>query len=59
VIIGDTPHDVSSAKANRAVAVGVATGSHSVEQLKESGADFVFQDFSDWRAAVATLTGEA
>ncbi len=59
VVIGDTPHDVSSAKANRALAVGVATGSHSVEQLKEAGADFVFQDFSDWRAAIATLTGEA
>lgn len=59
VVIGDTPHDISSAKANGAVAVGVATGSHSVEQLKESVADFVFQDFSDWRSAVATLTGEA
>ncbi len=57
VVIGDTPHDISSAKANGAVAVGVATGGHSVEQLKESGADFVFQDFSDWRSAVATLTG--
>jgi phosphoglycolate phosphatase-like HAD superfamily hydrolase len=59
VVIGDTPHDVSSAKASGAVAVGVATGGHSVEQLKESGADFVFQDFSDWRSAAATLTGEA
>ncbi len=59
VVIGDTPHDISSAKANGAVAVGVATGGHSVEQLKESGADFVFQDLSDWRSAVATLTGEA
>ena len=59
VVIGDTPHDISSAKANGAFAVGVATGGHSVEQLKESGADFVFQDFSDWRSAVATLTGEA
>lgn len=59
VIIGDTPHDISSAKENGAFAVGVATGSYSVEQLKESGADFVFQDFSDWRSAVATLTGEA
>ena len=58
-VIGDTPHDVSSAKASGAVAVGVATGGHSVEQLKESGADFVFQDFSDWRSAVATLTGGA
>ena len=59
VVIGDTPHDISSAKANGAIAVGVATGGHSVEQLKESGADFVFQDFSDWRSAVATLTGGA
>ncbi len=59
VVIGDTPHDVSSAKASGAVAVGVATGGHSVKQLKESGADFVFEDFSDWRSAVATLTGEA
>jgi phosphoglycolate phosphatase-like HAD superfamily hydrolase len=59
VVIGDTPRDISSAKANGAVAIGVATGGHSVEQLKESGADFVFQDFSDWRSAVATLTGEA
>ncbi len=58
-VIGDTPRDVSSAKENRAFAVAVATGSYSVEQLKESGADFVFQDFSDWRSAVATLTGEA
>ncbi len=59
VVIGDTPHDVSSAKASGAVAVGVATGGHSGEQLKESGADLVFQDFSDWRSAVVTLTGEA
>ena len=59
VVIGDTPHDVSSAKASGAIAVGVATGGHSVEQLKESGADFVFQDFSEWRSAVATLTGGA
>ena len=59
VVIGDTPHDISSAKANGAFAVGVATGGHSVEQLKKSGADFVFQDFSDWRSAVATLTGGA
>ena len=59
VVIGDTPHDISSAKANGAIAVGVATGGHSVEQLKECGADFVFQDFSDWRSAIATLTGEA
>ena len=55
LIIGDTPHDVTSAKANGAVAVGVATGRHSVDELRESGADAAFEDFSDWRQAAATL----
>ncbi len=59
LVIGDTPHDVSSAKACGATAVAVATGRHSVDELKECGADIVFQDFSDWRRAAATLTGEA
>ncbi len=57
VVIGDTPHDISSAKANGAVAVGVATGSNSVDELRASGASFVFRDFSDWEQAVAKLTG--
>ena len=59
VVIGDTPHDILSAKANGAIAVGVATGSDTVDGLKESGADIVFEDFSDWRRAAATLTGGA
>jgi phosphoglycolate phosphatase-like HAD superfamily hydrolase len=59
VVIGDTPHDVSSAKANGAVAVGVATGSNSVDELRDCGADEVFEDFSDWRRAAAILTGRA
>jgi phosphoglycolate phosphatase-like HAD superfamily hydrolase len=59
LVIGDTPHDVSSARACGATAVAVATGRHSVDELKECGADIVFQDFSDWRRAAATLTGEA
>ena len=57
VVIGDTPHDVSSARANGAVAVGVATGGHTTDQLRDSGADLVFEDFSDWRGAAATLAG--
>jgi len=57
VVVGDTPHDVSSAKANGAVAVAVATGGHTADQLRDSGADFVFEDFSDWRGAAATLAG--
>ena len=59
VVIGDTPHDVSSAKANGAIAIAVATGRHSVGELKECGADLVFEDFSDWRRVAATLTGQA
>jgi phosphoglycolate phosphatase-like HAD superfamily hydrolase len=59
LIIGDTPHDVHSARANGAIAVGVATGSNSLKELKEAGANIVFEDFSDWRRAAATLCGAA
>jgi len=59
LIIGDTPHDVSSALDNRLTAIGVATGNYSAEQLRESGAQMVFQDFSHWRGAAAKLSGEA
>jgi len=59
VIVGDTPHDVASALANGLVAVGVATGSYSVDQLRESGAEIVFQDFTDWQDGAAMLSGEA
>lgn len=55
VIIGDTPHDISSAKDNGAIAVGVATGRHGVDELRECGADEVFEDFSDWRRAAEML----
>lgn len=59
VIIGDTPHDVSSALDNGLTAVGVATGNYGVEQLRESGAQMVFEDFTDWRAVATSLLGEA
>jgi len=58
VIVGDTPHDVSSALANGLVAVGVATGSYTIDQLRENGADLVFQNFTDWQSAAAKLAGE-
>ena len=54
-VIGDTPHDVTSALANGVLAVGVATGGYAVESLRASGAHLVFEDFSDWRAAVERL----
>jgi phosphoglycolate phosphatase-like HAD superfamily hydrolase len=40
-VIGDTVHDVSAAKANNAVAVAVATGTASQDELIAAGADVV------------------
>lgn len=40
-IVGDTPLDIEAAKAAGAIAVGVATGHFSVDQLREAGADHV------------------
>ena len=57
LVIGDTPKDITAALDNGVTAVGVATGSYTTDQLRESGAHMVFEDFSDWRQATATLTG--
>ncbi len=57
LVIGDTPHDVASALVNGVVAVGVATGRHSVDELRQCGAQMVFPDFADWQRAAATLLG--
>lgn len=40
-VIGDTAHDVAAARANRAVAVAVATGPTPAESLAAAGADLV------------------
>ena len=50
VVVGDTPHDVACALAVGAVPVGVATGGFNVGELRDSGADVVFEDLSDRRA---------
>jgi phosphoglycolate phosphatase len=47
VIIGDTPEDVRAALDNGAVAVAVATGRYSAEELRDSGAHIVLADLSD------------
>lgn len=47
VVVGDTPNDVACARAVGARPVGVATGSYSVEQLRVSGAEDVFEDLSE------------
>lgn len=55
VIIGDTPRDISCARYYGAKVVAVASGKHSVQQLKELGPDAVLEDLSDTRAVVELL----
>jgi phosphoglycolate phosphatase len=47
MVVGDTPLDIQAAHAARAVAVGVATGRWSVDQLREAGADHVMASLQD------------
>jgi len=54
-VVGDTPHDVACALAVGATPIGVATGGHTVEQLRESGAEIVFKDLSDTSAFLTLL----
>jgi phosphoglycolate phosphatase len=56
LVIGDTPKDVEAALDCGVTAVGVATGSYSTSQLRECGAQMVFEDFSDWETAAKLLT---
>jgi phosphoglycolate phosphatase-like HAD superfamily hydrolase len=46
LVVGDTPHDIACARAVGAVAVAVATGGFTADQLREQGAQIVFQDLS-------------
>jgi phosphoglycolate phosphatase-like HAD superfamily hydrolase len=57
VIIGDTPHDVSAAKANGAFALAVATGRDNAESLAACGADVALEDLSDLDRTVEIVLG--
>lgn len=46
-VIGDTPHDVTCGRAIGARVLAVATGSHSVDQLRSSDPDHVVSDLTD------------
>jgi phosphoglycolate phosphatase-like HAD superfamily hydrolase len=47
IVVGDTPRDIEAAHGAGTVAVGVATGEYSVEQLRDGGADHVLRTFAD------------
>jgi len=55
IVIGDTPMDIASGKANGARTVGVATGLYTYDQLKACSPDFCFRDFSDSGAFMHVL----
>lgn len=54
-VVGDTPLDVRAALDNGVRAVGVATGSHSAEELRAAGAHAVLPDLADTPAALAAI----
>ena len=55
VVIGDTPLDVGCAAHAGARSLAVATGSHSVEELRAAGADDVLQDLADTAQVLRVL----
>jgi phosphoglycolate phosphatase len=55
IVIGDTPNDIECARVAGATPVGVATGSYTVEQLTQTGADIVFKDLSNTQAFLDLL----
>ncbi|WP_406643063.1 HAD family hydrolase [Amycolatopsis sp. WGS_07] len=57
VILGDTPHDVEAALDYGAMAIGVATGRFSAEQLSDAGAHLVLPDLADLPAVRAAVLG--
>ncbi|MFA5908901.1 MAG: HAD family hydrolase [Vicinamibacterales bacterium] len=55
IVIGDTPHDIECARVGGARSIAVATGGHSIEELKAAGADIVLADLSDTEKVIALL----
>jgi phosphoglycolate phosphatase len=55
VVIGDTPHDVACARAVGAVPIAVATGTYTVSQLRDTGAEHVFEDLRDTSSVIRIL----
>jgi phosphoglycolate phosphatase len=55
VVIGDTPHDVTCARAIGARVIAVATGSSSMDELRKTGADAVVATLADTAAVMKRL----
>jgi phosphoglycolate phosphatase len=57
VVIGDTPRDVLAARAHDARMLAVASGVHSVDELRSAGATFVLRDLRETAAAMGFVLG--
>jgi phosphoglycolate phosphatase len=55
IIIGDTPRDISCARYFGAKVIAVATGAHTIEQLKSHAPDALLEDLSDTEAMLKLL----
>lgn len=55
-VLGDTPHDISCARAIGAKAIAIATGKFSRADLAEHRPDFLFDDLADSDAVLAAIT---
>lgn len=58
VVIGDTPKDVSAAQAIGAESIAVATGGHPAEELRATGATWVFETLASEGALRAVIEGQ-
>lgn len=57
VVVGDTPNDVAAALDHGAVAVAVATGKYTADELRDASAHTVLADLSDTGAVHTALLG--
>jgi phosphoglycolate phosphatase len=55
VIIGDSLRDIEVSKQFDALMISVATGVYSENELRKSGADYIFKDLSDYRQVLNTI----
>lgn len=54
-VLGDTPHDVTCARAVGVKAIAIATGRHSRAELAATQPDFLFDDLSDVSGFLAAI----
>lgn len=58
VMVGDTPHDLSAARAHGMRCVLVATGQYTHDELAAAGPDVLLEDLSDRERALRAIFGE-